>query len=118
MFGTGVVRKFCERILGDDATALQESDTITATPSLFGLQEPPTNAQLIDCERRTLAALDGLVARIELIRRPSCSFARSHRADRRSAIDLFDGSGDGVGPSTMSSTRAAPRRRVSPRCSG
>jgi hypothetical protein len=54
----------------DDATALPEkSDRITAKPSLFGLQEPPTNAQLIDLERRTLAALDGLVTRIELIQR-------------------------------------------------
>jgi hypothetical protein len=55
---------------GDDATALpHKADQVTAESSLFGLQEPPTNAQLIDCERRTLAALDGLVARIELIRR-------------------------------------------------
>jgi hypothetical protein len=54
----------------DDATALPEkSDEITAKQTLFGLPEPPTNAQLIDFERRTLAALDGLVTRIELIRR-------------------------------------------------
>jgi hypothetical protein len=50
----------------DDATAIAEKSN---KQSLFGLQEPPTNAQLIDLERRTLAALDGLVTRIELIRR-------------------------------------------------
>jgi hypothetical protein len=55
---------------GDDATAHPiTSDAISPRPSLFGLQEPPTNAQLIDCERRTLAVLDGLVTRIELLRR-------------------------------------------------
>ena len=42
---------------------------ITAKPSLFGLQAPPTNAQLIDCERRTLAVLDGLIKRIDLLQR-------------------------------------------------
>jgi hypothetical protein len=53
-----------------DATLLPEkSDAIPAKPSLFGLQEPPTNAQLIDFEQRTLAVLDGLTTRIELIRR-------------------------------------------------
>ncbi len=58
------------RTEGEDETAPpQKSDQVTPRPSLFGLQEPPTDAQLIDCERRTLAALDGLVTRIELIRR-------------------------------------------------
>jgi hypothetical protein len=37
--------------------------------SLFGLQQPPTMEQLIDCERRTLAMLDHVVARIDLILR-------------------------------------------------
>lgn len=37
--------------------------------SLFGLRQLPTTEQLIDCERRTLAMLDHVVARIDLIRR-------------------------------------------------
>jgi hypothetical protein len=53
---------------GDTTPLPQKSDKI-GKPSLFGLQEPPTNAQLIDFERRTVAVLDGLISRIELIRR-------------------------------------------------
>jgi hypothetical protein len=38
-------------------------------PSLFGLWTEPTPSELAECERRTLAALDRLIARIELCRR-------------------------------------------------
>jgi hypothetical protein len=55
---------------GGDATARPKtSDTIIPSTSPFGLQEPPTHTQLIDCERRTLAVLDGLITRIELLSR-------------------------------------------------
>ena len=55
---------------GDEPTAIpNKGDATPAKPSLFGLQEPPTHAQLIEFERRTLAVLDGLIARIELMLR-------------------------------------------------
>ncbi len=38
-------------------------------PSLYGLWAPPTPAQLAECERRTLAALDRLIARIAFCQR-------------------------------------------------
>jgi hypothetical protein len=40
---------------------------IVPNASLFGLPKPPTTEQLIDCEQRTLAMLDHLIARIDLI---------------------------------------------------
>lgn len=52
-----------------DATPLPENSNKIGKPSLFGLQQTPTNAQLIDFERRTLAVLDGLISRIEVIQR-------------------------------------------------
>jgi hypothetical protein len=45
-----------------DATPLPENSNKMRKPSPFGLQQAPTNAQLIDFERRTLAVLDGLAA--------------------------------------------------------
>jgi hypothetical protein len=70
------------------------SGEIPTKPSLFGLQEPPTSAQLIDFERRTLAVLDGLIARIELIRRrPDLVFfehtLRNPSKNHRPSDDIF-----------------------------
>jgi len=45
------------------------TDTGTKQPSLFGLWAAPTPSQLAECERRTLAALDRLIARIALCER-------------------------------------------------
>lgn len=44
-------------------------DSHLAHPSLYGLWSAPTAEQLVQCERTTLAALDKLIARIELCER-------------------------------------------------
>jgi hypothetical protein len=78
---------------GDTAALPEHSDKI-GKPSLFGLQESPANAELIGFERRTLAVLDGLISRIEVIQRcPDLVFFEHtlrNPSDFGSRNDLWD----------------------------